>query len=292
MNAAQRRLWDERAVWLQLKAADSERTAQVYRQASRRFLQWLGDDPLTYGKTSQYRASLVGLEPSTVARMVSTARSFLRHCQERGIIDRSPIDGLKRPRVVVDPFSRYGTLEDQNKALAAAKEKGPEHFAVLMSLVLTGCRESELAAGMWKDLYYDPAGRLGWKIQGKGTNLRTVWVPDQLMDAFKALHPSSAVPSRDETHLVTGRRHGVTRQTIWRMVRQVVQASGIRQDASVHTFRHGYGSAFIESGGLATDLQRQLGHARLDTTMIYVNLVKGLDSSPTLTILDKLQLPS
>lgn len=292
--ATQAELLPELEVWLQIKAASSPKTAVVYRQAVTRMLDWLGNEELTYQKASQYAATLTGLASSTVARNVSTCRSFLRHCQTRGLVDRTPIDGLIRPRVVrADPYNRYLSYDEMNRALQAAFELSPQHYALMLALSTTGCRCGEIADARWRDLWFDPSGRLGWRIEGKGGKVRVVLVADQLFEAFQRLYPTGTVPSNDQTPLVNGLHHGRSRRSIWRMVKQVVQRAGIRPDASTHFWRHGYASGYMaDANANVLDLQAQLGHSKLETTMVYVSVARSLSASPTPTVMSNLTLPA
>ena len=57
--------------------------------------------------------------------------------------------------------------------------------------------------------------------------------------------------------------------------RQAKQRAGIRQrDLGPHTLRHSYATHLLEAGVNLRAMQRYMGHAHLETTMIYLHLTQ------------------
>jgi site-specific recombinase XerD len=48
-----------------------------------------------------------------------------------------------------------------------------------------------------------------------------------------------------------------------------IGVAGISKKASTHTFRHSFATHLLESGVPIYDVQKLLGHSRIETTMIY-----------------------
>ena len=61
-----------------------------------------------------------------------------------------------------------------------------------------------------------------------------------------------------------------------RMVKKIVakyrRRAGIKKKVGCHTLRHTFGSTLASKGVSPYVIQRLMGHAKLDTTMIYVHL--------------------
>lgn len=67
---------------------------------------------------------------------------------------------------------------------------------------------------------------------------------------------------------------GITKTQIEQIVRQIGERSGIGRHLYPHLIRHTTASMALERGMNVTDLQKMLGHEKLDTTMIYAKVAQ------------------
>lgn len=85
-------------------------------------------------------------------------------------------------------------------------------------------------------------------------------------------------PARDEsTDPVSGvlRRHHVHEAGLQRAVRAAAARAGLSKRVSSHTLRHSFATHLLESGTDIRTIQTLLGHAHLDTTMIYTHVANA-----------------
>jgi integron integrase len=68
-------------------------------------------------------------------------------------------------------------------------------------------------------------------------------------------------------------RHHLNPRTIQRGVKEAIKKSGINKHASCHTFRHSFATHLLESGYDIRTVQELLGHADVNTTMIYTHVL-------------------
>jgi site-specific recombinase XerD len=57
-------------------------------------------------------------------------------------------------------------------------------------------------------------------------------------------------------------------------VSQAVKKAGLVKEVSVHTLRHTYATHLLEQGVNILTIKELLGHARIETTMIYLHLAR------------------
>jgi integrase/recombinase XerD len=277
--------------WLAAKAQRSKGTATTYRYAVTRFLEHVGDRPLNGETISSYLESLDGLLPATRASNISAVRAFLRHGQNvenpatgQPWVDKSPVEWLVRPHVAVTSRNRYLTAPEIRKILKAAGKRGEKVYAIVLLLATTGLRISEMCALEWRHVYRDPHGNLGLLVQGKGGKQREVAITEDLWNALRAVRAligkSDELDAKDRTPLIptkTGGRY--SREVAARHVKRAVEEAKIGKPASPHWFRHGFGTMAVLGGVNVFSLKETMGHARLETTQLYVKWVEGLAHS-------------
>lgn len=64
------------------------------------------------------------------------------------------------------------------------------------------------------------------------------------------------------------------RVTGWRIIKSVMESAGdLGKPARPHGLRHGFGVGALQAGMPLTLLKRRMGHAKLSTTEIYLDLI-------------------
>lgn len=75
-----------------------------------------------------------------------------------------------------------------------------------------------------------------------------------------------------EYHFAENNGSGITKRTVARTVKKVADKAGISKPVSPHVLRHTFSVNCIKKGISTRALQTLLGHDRLTTTEIYLNL--------------------
>ncbi len=158
-------------------------------------------------------------------------------------------------------FKREPLTQDEATRIANACRTHEEKL-VIFTLLDTGLRVSELAK-LTKD-------HLDWQqhrlmVYGKGG-------PYGTRTKRRIIPLSARVQPLIEGHLSLHEELGMTSRTIQRLVKQVANRARIRRPVSPHVLRHTFSVTAIQKGISLPALQRLLGHDRLTTTEIYLNL--------------------
>jgi site-specific recombinase XerD len=264
--------------WLAALRQRSEHTARNYEVACRRFLDELGEREVDPQAIADYLDSLRGLAPGSRAAHISAVRSFLKLAQDQGVIERSPRELLVRPRVAITSYGRFLNVDEIRAVVAAARELGPLHEAIVLLLAGTGLRVSEAAGAEWRDLFHDPAGRLGLRVVGKSGKERVVKIRGDVFAAIVRLHGSDELDASDRMPLFPSPRGGAySSWSLWAKFRGAVGKSGITKPASPHWARHSHATLAAAGGSTAFEIMGALGHAKLETSQRYVHMATGLE---------------
>ena len=257
----------------------SPQTLRAYRSDLTQLSTWLFEDnpyltdpvDVTADDLNEFLAALAhrGLSGVSRARKLAAIREFYRWMTNSGIIDHSPVDAVDTPRRERKTRT-YLTPEEYNRLLAAAGAN-PRDFCILTLFIQTGIRISELCDLRLDDIDLD-AGSLTVRV-GKGMAARTIELEKKGIRATKtwlAIRPATYYDylflNRDEEPL---KEWGVRD-----LLHKYCEQAGITKRITPHSLRHTFASFKAQSGVSPFQLKEWLGHARLDTTSIYVHMAK------------------
>ncbi len=158
-------------------------------------------------------------------------------------------------------FKREPLTPDEANRLANACESHEEKL-VVWTLLDTGLRVSELAALSKSHLDWQ-GHRL--TVYGKGG-------PYGAASKRRIVPLSDRVRPLLEGHLALHESVGMTPRTVQRLLRRIANRAGVVRTVTPHVLRHTFAVTAVRKGISLPSLQRLLGHDRLTTTEVYLNL--------------------
>lgn len=236
-----------------------------------------GPDGVTYELLRGFVLDLAekGRASSTIARKVSTLRTYFRFLVEEGRLEEDPTERLERPRQsrhLPDVLS-YDEVTDILEAVRMEHDLAVRDVALLEVLYGAGLRVSELRELRRSDLFLDE-GLL--RVRGKGAKERVVPVGQRATDAvrryLRALWPELDRGESDGAVFLNQHGRPLSRMGVWTIVRRHVESAGIEKRVTPHTLRHSFATHLLEGGADLAVVQELLGHADISTTQIYTHV--------------------
>ncbi|MEM6791709.1 MAG: tyrosine recombinase XerC [Myxococcota bacterium] len=223
---------------------------------------------------------------STVARKVSSLRTFFRHLQRTGVRSDNPAERLDTPRRV-SKLPRVLDAETTGEVIEAVRDRGETALdrrdtAIVELLYATGMRVSELCGLDCGDV---DLRRGEARVVGKGDRERITPVGRAAQAAVGAylevrgsLLRSSARGNEPQPALFVSYRG---RRLEPRRIQQVVRRAGAlgagTGDLHPHALRHSCATHLLDGGADLRSIQELLGHRSLSTTQRYTHTsIEGL----------------
>ena len=238
------------------------------------FLQETPPEKIDYLLLRKYLACLKekNLNTRSVARRLSTLRSFFKFLTREGLIKDNPTLSLSSPKLDKH-LPQFLTEEEVGRLISSVMlkdkndERGLRDLAILEVFYSTGMRISELVGLSLEDI--DFIGGVV-KVKGKGKKERMLPIGDCAISAIrgyldKRKKQSAALFLNKNGSAITGR--GVRD-----IVKKYLRLASIKQGVSAHTLRHSFATHLLDRGADLRSVQELLGHANLSTTQIYTHL--------------------
>jgi integrase/recombinase XerD len=220
-----------------------------------------------------------GLAPTTLARRLSALSGFYGYALDEGLIARSPVARVRRPRVS-DESPRLGVDRAGMRALLdTAQASRPRDHALVCLLALSGLRISETLATDVADLGHE-RGHRTLRLRRKGGKRQTVALAPRTADALDVMLDGRTHGPLFITR--TGRR--MDRHAALKVVRRLARTASIEHIVSPHSLRHGFVTAALDAGVPLRDVQDAAGHADPRTTRRYDRGRHSLDRAATYTV--------
>ena len=263
----------------------SKNTLESYRSDLEQFSNWLKTKDLSFSKTAKkdilsYLSFLFksGLGSKTVARKLSSLKSFFRYLVFKSIIQIDPSNDIETPKLLKS-IPKSISEKEIEKLLDAPDEKtdiGLRDKTMIETLYSCGLRISELTNLELLNLNL----RQGViRVIGKGQKERLVPMGDQLLSLLENYLVSSRknlLKKKNSDFLfLSSRGQKMTRQSFWHRIKYYCINCGFEPEKiSPHVLRHAFATHLLNNGADLRVVQLLLGHSDLNTTQIYTEVAR------------------
>ena len=217
-----------------------------------------------------------GKSERSINRIVISLRSFYGYLKSRSLVNDIPKISYKSSRTTKQ-LPQILTVEEVDKIIRSVDKDGPKGIrdnALLELMYATGMKVSELISVNVEDVNLDlsfvkcidnkhferliPIGRSACRAIEEYLAIR-----DQVADA-------------GVTNLfVNLNGQKLTRQGIWRIVKEYSHRAGINKDVNLNTFRHSFAVHLLQNGANVRAVQKLLGNQVLTYMDTYYEIINS-----------------
>lgn len=271
------------SLWLKGK---SEHSQEAYTRDLEQFVDFV-DLPLSEIKLQHFwdwadHLKKLGALPSTQARKLAAVKSLFSFGHRIGYLQFNVGVAITLPNIP-DQLAERILLEEDIKAIVGQAHT-LRNRVLLKLFYASGARVSELASVYWGALIPRENRQGQISLLGKGNKVRTLMLPAPIWKDLMELKSESEFS--ESNHPVFRSRKGgsLSRQQIWRIVRDAARAAGFDKNISPHWLRHAHASHALDRGAPVHLVQESLGHRSLATTSKYTHARPDESSSKYLNI--------
>jgi integrase/recombinase XerC len=213
---------------------------------------------------------------ATIARKLSSIRSFCRYLIKHGIIQENPVDLILTPKQE-KTIPVYLPVDDMFRLLDSIKTDtlaGLRNRAIFEVLYSCGIRVSELTGLNVYDVDFNESVV---RVLGKGEKERIVPIGRKALDAIEAyrqsLQKETGTTTAENAPLFLNKNKGrLTARSVARILEKTARECELLTPVSPHALRHTFATHLLDAGADLRVVQELLGHKSLSTTQKYTHV--------------------
>lgn len=276
---------EEYLKFIQIEKGLSENTIGAYRRDLKKYQLYMQEQKIAHidfidrQTIQECLGSLIdqGASAKSIARFISTIRSFHQFALREKYAAKDPTVLIETPKYekklpdVLDVEEVIQLLETPD----LTKNNGYRDRTILELLYATGMRVTELIQIEIEDVNLI----MGFvKVFGKGNKERIIPLGDTVIEYLDTYinNVRSQLLKKTVTNVLFLNLHGrpLTRQGIWKLIKQYGLRANINKSLTPHTLRHSFATHLLENGADLRAVQEMLGHSDISTTQLYTHVSK------------------
>lgn len=213
------------------------------------------------------------LKERSLSRKMSSLKSFFRHLNEQGLMEKNPALRIRLPKppkrlpVFLEEQQTEHLLED---ARFAAGFEGFTESLIIELLYQTGMRRAELIQLRETDVEY---ARKQLRILGKGNKERLVPLNTSILIDIQAYVQEKRKIFTEANKFLLSLKSGkqLYPQYVYRVVQKYLKELTTLSKKSPHVMRHTFATQLLNNGAELNAIKELLGHSSLAATQVYTH---------------------
>jgi len=230
---------------------------------------------ISINEINEYFESINYNAKSTLKRKYSSIKSFFKFLEKESIIDSNILEKIKTPKVG-SPIPKPLTLKEIEKIIDY-DDKNEEEFTntcIFILMYAAGLRVSEVIAIKLGEIDLD---NQTVKVTGKGNKQRILPIyknaSKTLNKYINNVRPSLSKNKSYSSFLFVRKNSNIiTRQYVWKKLKQRIINVGITKNVSPHMIRHSFATHLLQGGASIRHVQEFLGHSSIESTQVYTKI--------------------
>ena len=223
-------------------------------------------------RSYQRYLSLKKYSNATVARRISSLRSFYGYLKRNNIIKSNPMVLIGNPKKEkkLPNFLNYNDVEKLLSMPNLDTSLGQRDALVMEMLYSTGVRVSELVNIKLSDINYTDGSIL---VMGKGSKERYVYFGSRCRKLIDKYVNNGRRELVNSVYLFSNKHGNKLNDRVVRMIiSKYERLAGLKMHVTPHTLRHTYATHMLNEGADLKSVGDLLGHENLSTTQIYTHV--------------------
>jgi integrase/recombinase XerC len=216
---------------------------------------------------------------NTVARKISSMRSFYRFLNREKIVKNNPfaMASLPKKAKMLPQFLYEKELEKLFNVSDLSTPIGQRNQAILELLYGTGIRVSECCKLQLKDLDLFVEAVL---VKGKGRKERYVPLGSFAIEALERYMTHgrkmllAKTDNESDSLFLNYKGEPLSSRSVRSILNKIIEESSLTIHISPHVLRHTFATHMLNEGADLRAVQELLGHSQLSSTQVYTHVTK------------------
>ena len=224
---------------------------------------------------NEYFGNLKNQTKSTQKRKYASIKSFFKFLEKDNQIKSNILEKIRTPKVGA-PIPKPLSIKEIEKIIEF-KDSDQEEFTntcVFILMYAAGLRVTEVISIKMGEIDLD---NQTVKVTGKGNKQRVLPIYSNACKSLehyinKVRPDLSKNKSYSSLLFVRKNLKQITRQYIWKKLKQRVLKVGINKNVTPHMIRHSFATHLLQGGASIRHVQEFLGHTSVESTQIYTKI--------------------